>query len=95
MSIVPIAPTLATAIDWSGVINCAATWSRLSRMASAWVARSTWPRPIRANQSWVGATMDPISARMVGMEATNSVMEVDSAWATRRMRKTSAPTIAV
>jgi hypothetical protein len=50
--------------------------------------------PIESSQACIGATISGMFARMFGSEATNWLIELDSAWATVRMMKTSAPTIA-
>jgi hypothetical protein len=49
--------------------------------------------PIESSQACIGATISCMFARMFGSDATNWLIELDSAWATTRMRKTNAATI--
>jgi hypothetical protein len=62
MSIVPTAPTLATAIDWSGSTSDAAMSSRLSSATWTCAATSTWLRPMESSQAWSGATVSSMFA---------------------------------
>ena len=93
MSIVPIAPRLATAMAWSGVTSWPASWSRLSMMACAW--------------SWVDLTeTDRVQPRLGGRDDDRDIRadlrqragelrdRGDIAWAMIRSRNTITVTIA-